>query len=452
VEPAPPIASAAPDSAAEETPPAAEQQLGEAAALPEESVPLAAAADLPTEAGESGPPPVPTEPGESAPSKSRLSPLTAGTLVAGRYLLVEALDVQDATIRYLARDRCSCWQCGFAGNAPDDAFCAQCGASLAGARATASLLQVLDPQAEPPAGEQVSARASDGDLHFLVLAEPPRAAAHPGQAQASFRLVTGQCSDPGRERDLNEDSLLAMTLVGTTLRTPPDAGGGLPLLLGLFAVADGMGGHEGGEVASKLALQVLGREVVSAFWMAALRPDGQVPPDPAAALARAVEATNDALYLARQKRETDMGTTLTAALIWEDRLFLAHVGDCRAFRWNADGLAQLTSDHSLVASMVASGRVEPDAVYTHPQRSVVYRSIGDRSLVEVDTAELALAPGDRLVLCSDGLWEMIRNEGIEDVLMQEADPQLACSLLVSRANAAGGADNISVIVVQVASA
>ena len=144
-----------------------------------------------------------------------------------------------------------------------------------------------------------------------------------------------------------------------------------------------------------------------------------------------------------------MGTTLTAAFVRDDRLFLAHVGDCRAYRWNADGLEQLTTDHSVVASMIASGQAAPEEIYTHPHRSVIYRCIGDKPLVEVDTDVLPLAPGDRLVLCCDGLWEMIRNEGIEDVLMQEADPQRACDLMVQRANAAGGDDNISVIVVQV---
>jgi serine/threonine protein phosphatase PrpC len=159
-------------------------------------------------------------------------------------------------------------------------------------------------------------------------------------------------------------------------------------------------------------------------------------------------AANDTVYLARQKAENDMGTTLTAAFVQDRHLFLAHVGDCRAYRWNVDGLAQLTTDHSVVASMVASGQATPDEVYTHPHRSIIYRSIGDKPMVEVDTDRLPLASGDRLILCSDGLWEMLRNEGIEDVMLQEADPQVACELLVKLANAAGGDDNISVIVVQ----
>jgi serine/threonine protein phosphatase PrpC len=160
-------------------------------------------------------------------------------------------------------------------------------------------------------------------------------------------------------------------------------------------------------------------------------------------------AANDAVFLARQKAGNDMGTTLTAIYIRDNRLFLAHVGDCRAYRWNADGLVQLTTDHSVVASMIASGRAAPQEIYTHPQRSVIYRCVGDKPTVEVDTGLLPLAPGERLVLCCDGLWEMIRDEGIADVMMQEADPQVACDVMVQRANLVGGDDNISVIVVQV---
>ncbi len=98
--------------------------------------------------------------------------------------------------------------------------------------------------------------------------------------------------------------------------------------------------------------------------------------------------------------------------------------------------------------MVAAGTIEPEEVYTHPQRSVIYRSIGDRPHVEVDLDILSLSQDDRLVLCCDGLWEMIRNQGIKDVLLQESDPQRACDLMVEQANLAGGSDNISVIIVQ----
>lgn len=391
------------------------------------------------------PPPIGVEeadltlPSEEAES---LTPLETGTLIADRYLVVEVLDEGEDEILYHVRDLLSCWHCGYEANAPDDVFCAQCGASL-DRRPDVSLLEVMDGKAEPSSGEDVAARLAHEDRLFLVLVEPaqePEASA-PDEAQ-SIRLVTGQSSDAGQLRELDEDSLLALSLSPTyESRTGP--------VLGLFAVADGMGGHEGGEIASKMALQVLTREALLAIILPELAGEPLPEDEVVERLRQATIAANDAVYLARQKRGNDMGTTLTTALVRDDVLFLAHVGDCRAYLWNADGLAQLTVDHSLVASMVASGQAEPGDVYTHPQRSIIYRCIGDQPVVEVDTDVRTLSPGDRIVVCCDGLWEMIRNEGIEDALLQEGDPQAACELLVSRANLAGGDDNISVIVVQV---
>ncbi len=419
----------------------------EAAAEPERP----ASPGAPGAAAETPSPDEPAPPDAVPPVEAKepfLVPFPPGVVLDGRYLVLEVVEEQPAQVRYAARDLGRCWQCGFAANAPDDAFCAQCGASLAGGRALVTLLQAGTPQAAAPEGETPAARFSECDAHFLVLL--PRAPVRaPAPAPAGgLRLAVGGATHPGQARPLNEDSLLTLMLEGSSLRTQPDASLGLPLLLGLFAVADGMGGHEGGEVASKLALHVFGSEVVRAIFLPAAA-GREVPAGEAAALlARAVEAANDAVYLARQKRENDMGTTLTAALVLDGRLLLAHVGDCRALRWNAAGLEQLTADHSLVASLVAAGRAAPDEVYTHPQRSAILRCVGDRPTVEVDTAELSLAAGDRLVLCSDGLWEMLRNEGVADVLMQEPDPQAAAGLLVARANAAGGDDNITVLVIQ----
>ncbi len=374
-----------------------------------------------------------------------LAPAEPGTVVAGRYLLVEALDVQEDEILYLAQDLQRCWQCGFEGNAPDEAFCAQCGASLE-RHAEAHLAQVRAAEAEPSGGQEVTAHLEDDGRFFLVLAEPqPEAEPEEAPASQSIRLVVGQRSHPGQVRELDEDSLLALTLAPTyESRVGP--------VVGLFAVADGMGGHEGGEVASKLALQVLVEEVMRAIVLPELGGELLLEEDVLVYLRQAVAAANDAVYLARQKAGNDMGTTLTAAYVRDQRLLLAHVGDCRAYRWNAEGLEQLTTDHSVVASMIASGQAAPEEIYTHPHRSVIYRSIGDKPTVEVDTDLLPLATGDRLILCCDGLWEMIRSEGIADAMMQEADPQLACDLMVKRANLAGGDDNISVIVVQVEAA
>jgi serine/threonine protein phosphatase PrpC len=292
-----------------------------------------------------------------------------------------------------------------------------------------------------PDDQVTGARVSHEGRLFEVLM-PSEEEVQESAPEPGIRLVVGQRSDAGQVRELDEDSMLALTMVPTYEAKPSP-------VLGLFAVADGMGGHEGGEVASKMALQVLASHALRNILVPEVA--GNSLPEEAVLqlLEEATTAANDEVYLARQKRGNDMGTTLTTALVRERRLFLAHVGDCRAYRWGPEGLEQLTVDHSLVASMIASGQAQPEEIYTHPHRSVIYRCVGDEPTVEVDTQVTTLDAGHRLIICCDGLWEMVRDEGIEDVMMQEADPQSACDLLVRHANLAGGDDNISLIIVQV---
>jgi serine/threonine protein phosphatase PrpC len=408
------------------------------------------------EAGEPAPEPVQTPPIETGASdeeplpeddgmlgfwRDEDDPLVAarpGTLIADRYLLIEALDVQTDSVLFDAQDMVRCWQCGHEENARGDAFCAKCGAALDRKRRV-RLVQVRHPDAAPPGGEEVAERLSHENRTFLRLVTPE---AEPELADRGIRFLVGQASHAGRVRDLDEDSLLSLTFSPTyESRTGP--------ALGLFVVADGMGGHESGEIASKMALQVFAGNFIRGLILPQLSGELALEEDIPAILRRAILAANDAVYLSSHKRGNDMGTTLSAAFVRDDRLFLAHVGDCRIYRWNADGLEQLTTDHSVVASMIAKGEAAPEEIYTHPHRSIVYRCVGDKPSVEVDTDVLPLAPGDRIVVCCDGLWEMIRSQGIEDVMLQESDPQVACDLLVKHANMAGGEDNISVIVVQV---
>jgi serine/threonine protein phosphatase PrpC len=369
-----------------------------------------------------------------------MSPMAEGMVIADRFMVLDVLDAQDESVLYYVRDLRRCWQCGHEGNAPDEAFCSQCGAAL-DRKPGGRLLEVHDPDHEPKAGGIVTAKLEYEGRHFLVLVEPEPTANDKPESRG-IRLIVGQASDAGLVRELDEDSLLTLTMAPTYVsKTSP--------VLGLFAVADGMGGHEGGEVASKIALQTMGEHVLRTIILPEVAGEFTLDEDVVVRLRQATMEANDQVYLARQKRGNDMGTTLTTVLVRNERLFFAHVGDCRAYRWDADGLHQLTTDHSVVASMVATGQAEPEDLYTHPHRSVIYRSIGDQPTVQVDTDALRLTPGDRIIVCCDGLWEMIRDEGIADVMMQEADPQSACDLLIKRANAAGGEDNISVIVVQV---
>ena len=145
-----------------------------------------------------------------------------------------------------------------------------------------------------------------------------------------------------------------------------------------------------------------------------------------------------------------MSSTLTALLVAGPAAFVANVGDSRTYRWNAQGLERLTHDHSFVQRLVDAGELQPEEVYTHPRRNLIYMSIGDQPHIRPDVQEVPLQVDDHYVLCSDGLWEMIRDEGIEEVLLAEPDPQRACDRMVANANLAGGDDNISAIVVHLA--
>ena len=231
-----------------------------------------------------------------------------------------------------------------------------------------------------------------------------------------MRFVVGARTDVGRVREGNEDSYM--------VREP------------LFAVADGMGGHQGGEVASKLALDTL-RETT----------DGT-------ALAQAVQDANRAVFeqAGRDPALAGMGTTLTAFLADGDTLRLAHVGDSRAYLLRDGVLQRITTDHTVVEGLVEKGELTAQEATIHPQRSILTRAIGVDGEVQVDQASIQPRPGDRLLLCSDGLTGMVDEADIQRILEEYADPQAAAEALVDAANEAGGQDNITAVVVDVADA
>ncbi|MCL4078257.1 Stp1/IreP family PP2C-type Ser/Thr phosphatase [Coriobacteriia bacterium Es71-Z0120] len=205
----------------------------------------------------------------------------------------------------------------------------------------------------------------------------------------------------------------------------------------LFAVADGLGGHQAGEVASTVAMETL-------LAHAPKRADAK-------GLARAVRAANAAVIdAAEQGRGREgMGTTLTAAMVEGTRIAVAHVGDSRAYLLSRGALTQLTQDHSLVADMVRSGTLSPEAARRHPNRSVITRALGSDPNMVADAFEVQAAAGDRLLLCTDGLTGMVEDTAIADILRTAPSPSAAVTRLIAAANEAGGHDNITVVVVDI---
>ena len=224
-------------------------------------------------------------------------------------------------------------------------------------------------------------------------------------------------SDIGRVRTHNEDSVLAQ---------PP-----------LFVVADGLGGHEAGEVASAIAVETLRDH-------APRRPDAK-------ALARAVRAANREVIRAAREGygHAGMGTTMTAAIVEGTRIAIAHVGDSRAYLLHAGTLTRVSEDHSMVADMIRRGQLTEAEARYHPNRSVITRALGTDPNMAADTYELDAEPGDRLLLCSDGLTGMLEDGAIAEMLGGYRDPQAAARTLIDAANDAGGHDNVSVVIVDI---
>jgi serine/threonine protein phosphatase PrpC len=276
-----------------------------------------------------------------------------------------------------------------------------------------------------------------------------------GQAQnLGFSVITR--TDPGikRRHKPNEDSLFAAEgtrQVNSSLQE-----------VGLFVVADGMGGHANGQDASRLAIQTIVN-----FMLPKLAQNSELQGDAfKQLLIEGVQQANLAVHQRNLEQRADMGTTMTAALVVAQvgityaaddtrpppaTAYIANVGDSRTYLYRRTrGLMKLTNDHSVVASLVEAGIIQPDDIYTHPKRNQIYRSLGEKPVVEVDAFVFPLEVDDKLLLCSDGLWDMVRDPQIEAVLKQPLpDPNMTGDALIKAALDGGGEDNVSVIVVQI---
>ncbi|MGQ9928623.1 MAG: Stp1/IreP family PP2C-type Ser/Thr phosphatase [Chloroflexaceae bacterium] len=256
-----------------------------------------------------------------------------------------------------------------------------------------------------------------------------------------LRQVVGAHTDTGIVREHNEDSLFALQLTLINNNQPE--------IWGVYIVADGMGGHAAGEVASGLAVRAAADLFLGEYLARAVQPDVTFSEEEAVAFVRrAVQRANEAVIAESRRQANDMGTTFTMALVAGDRVIIGNVGDSRTYLFRDGRLRRITRDHSLVQRLVDLGQIAQDDIYSHPQRNAVLRSLGDRSEIEIDVFTERLRPGDALLLCSDGQWEMTRDPDMERLLAREESPQAVCEALVAAANQAGGEDNIAVILVR----
>lgn len=252
------------------------------------------------------------------------------------------------------------------------------------------------------------------------------------------QLIVGCAQSIGIQRDHNEDALftLTTTLASDTRQIP----------FGLYIIADGMGGHQHGEVASALAIRAMAGHVIRELYLPLFN---LIDRPPRHSLQETMETGVEEANQAVLKKDMGGGTTLTATLILGDRLTIAHVGDSRAYLIDMErNVEVLTRDHSLVKRLVELGQITPSEAAVHPQRNVLYRALGQGEPFDPDIITAPLPHPGYLLLCSDGLWGVVEQDQIIDIIFSTPHPEQACQKLAQAANAAGGPDNISAILVR----
>jgi protein phosphatase len=276
-----------------------------------------------------------------------------------------------------------------------------------------------------------------------------------------IQLEAAALTDRGITREINEDTVFQKVLSATGQDT-----------VGLFIVADGVGGQTAGEAASHYAVESIKISLADlidyhdplatgrfdrdalAGRQAGRQAGAEIDPDSLEErVLAAIDKANTVIReYARQKLEKagDAGTTISMVLVSGSRAVVANVGDSRTYLFRDDQLRQITRDHSLIQRLIEAGYVPDENRYTHPYRNLIFRSLGANDTIEVDTFALTLAPGDGLLLCTDGLWEMLRSPAdISAIIGASASVDAACQELVAAANAAGGEDNIGVVLARV---
>ena len=252
------------------------------------------------------------------------------------------------------------------------------------------------------------------------------------------QLIAASGQSVGKQRELNEDCLLAIT---TTM-----AGNSGNMPFGLYVIADGMGGHQFGEVASNAAIRSVAGFVLRKFlpYLFQVKTDTMDESFQEIMLAAVAEAQRSI-----QHEAPGSGTTLTAALVLGQQITVAHVGDSRAYFVFPDGrIETITRDHSLVKRLEELGHITPEEAVNYPHRNVLYRALGQGEILDPDIFTLAFPQPGYLMICSDGLWGVVAEQDIVRSIIEAPNLQRACQNLVSAANIAGGPDNISVVLAQ----
>ena len=252
------------------------------------------------------------------------------------------------------------------------------------------------------------------------------------------QLVASCGQSVGKQRELNEDSLLALT------STMAGNSGNLPF--GLYIVADGMGGHQFGEVASNAAIRSVASYILRKFHSYLFQINSESMEE---SFQEVMQAAVREAQRAIQKEAPGSGTTLTAALVVGQQITVAHVGDSRAYFIYQDGrIESITRDHSLVKRLEELGHITPEEAANYPHRNVLYRALGQGEILDPDIFTIAFPQPGYLMICSDGLWGVITEQDLVRSINEAPTLQRACQNLVNAANVAGGPDNISVILVQ----
>jgi len=252
------------------------------------------------------------------------------------------------------------------------------------------------------------------------------------------QLVASAGQSVGKQREHNEDSLLAVT---STI-----SGNAESVPFGLYIVADGMGGHQFGEVASNAAVRIMAGDILKKFHSYLYTLPTQALQE---SLQEVMEASIKDAHRYVQREAPGSGTTVTAVLVLDQQMTIAHVGDSRAYAVYPDGrMDAITRDHSLVKRLEELGHLSKDEVANFPHRNVLIRALGQGETLEADIFTVPFPSPGYLVICSDGLWGVVNEQDVYRAVTEAPNLPRACQILVEMANAAGGPDNISVVIAQ----